>query len=240
MPHPNQSLAHPPLRRPGPSAPAPPPRLPKRPSSFRPPSKNSSAPFLLTDPSSSGLLALLVTVAGSYPADARPFDSEIPPDFLCPRLHAHPSAQPSSSSQAPPSLYWVPCDASEASTYSDSSFPPLVVDYSARPRKKRSRRSVNIADKYEQNSDGRWRKAHSWELYGSTSCAVRCHPPFIPAPSCDVRRSRSAWMPHRQRSPSKTTKSHPRPVRARPQRRLRLRRAPPSLMAGEATSPVMT
>lgn len=238
MPHPKQSLAHPPHHLPGPSAPAALPRLSKRPSRLS--SKNSSAPYSIPDPSSSGLLALLVTVAGSYPVDARPFDSEIPPDFLCPRLHAHPSAQPSSSSQAPPSLYWVPCDASEASTYSHSSFPPLAVDYSARSRKKRSRRSVNIADKYEQNSDGRWRKAHSWELYGSTSCAVRCHPPFSRALSCDVRRFRSAWMPHRQRSPSKTTKSRPRQVWARPQRLLRLRRALPSPMAGEATSLLMT
>ncbi|PIL31539.1 hypothetical protein GSI_06241 [Ganoderma sinense ZZ0214-1] len=170
MPQPKQSLAHPPNHRPSPSAPGTPPRLPKRP--FRLSSKNSPAPSSLRDPSSSGLLALLVTLAGSSSVDGRPFDSEIPPDFLCPRLHAHPSAQPSSSSQAPPSVYWVPCDASEAATYSDSSFPPLAVDYSARPRKKHSRRTANIADKYEQYPDGRWRKAHSWELYGSSSCAI--------------------------------------------------------------------
>lgn len=206
MPQPKPSLAPPLDPSPRPST------LSKR--SFRLSSKSTLAPNTLPDPSSSGLWALLVIVAGSSPVDGRPLDSEIPPDFLCPRLHAHPSAQPSSSSQAPPSLYWVPCAASEAATHSDSSFPPLAVDYSARSRKKRSRRTANIADKYEQYPDGRWRKAGSWELYGSSSCAVRCCPLFVHSPPCDVGRFRSAWMLHRRRYPSKTTRS--RPLRARP------------------------
>ena len=234
MPRPKQSGAPPLDPRPGPSASGA-PSLPERPLRL-----SSSNYISLFDPSSSGHLAVLVTVAGSPPVDGRPFDSEIPPDFLCPRLHTLPSAQPSSSSQAPPSLYWVPCDASEAATYSGSSFPPLAVDYSARPHKKHSRRTVNIADKYEQYPDGRWRKANSWELYGSSSCAVRCHSRSIHVPSRDVCRFRSAWMPHRQRSPSKTTRSRPRLVRARLRHRAQRRPSPTFPMAGAGASPTMT
>ncbi|KAI0639841.1 hypothetical protein C8Q77DRAFT_1152783 [Trametes polyzona] len=139
------------------------PRPPKRPSRLA--TKQSSP-----DPSS-GILALLVTVAGSSSADGRPLDSsDVPPDFLCPRLHAwslpqSASSPPSSSSaaQQQPSWYWEPCDAAEAAAY---------VDIAVRRRKRRPRKtSNNIADKYVQGSDGRWRKADSWELYGSSSCS---------------------------------------------------------------------
>ncbi|KAI0830751.1 hypothetical protein BC628DRAFT_898467 [Trametes gibbosa] len=137
-----------------------PPRAPKRSSRLSP--KLSQPP----DPSS-GLLALLVTVAGSSSADARPLDSQVPPDFLCPHLHAWSLPEPSSSSSAAqklPSWYWEPCDATEAAGY---------VSLTQTSRKRRRSRVPNkIADKYTLGPDGRWRKADSWELYGSSSCSV--------------------------------------------------------------------
>ena len=140
-------------------------RSSKRPSRLAP--KQAASHAALPDPSS-GLLALLVTVAGSSTVDGYPLDADDPPDFLCPRLHAWslPQSHSASSASAPasPSWYWEPCDASEAAAY---------VDLAQRRRKRRTRRSSNIADKYVQGPDGRWRKADSWELYGSTSCAVR-------------------------------------------------------------------
>ncbi|KAI8981230.1 hypothetical protein BD414DRAFT_94047 [Trametes punicea] len=138
-------------------------RSSKRPSRFS--AKQAVSPGSLSDPSS-GFLALLITLAGSASADARPLDSDSPPEFLCPRLHAWslPESQPSSSAApASPSWSWEPCDASEAAAYVDLSFGR---------RKRRTRRSTNIADKYVEGPDGRWRKADSWELYGSSSCAA--------------------------------------------------------------------
>ncbi|KAI0652310.1 hypothetical protein C8Q79DRAFT_89843 [Trametes meyenii] len=144
------------------------PRTPKRAPRLSP--KPDSPHSSLPDPSS-GILALLVTVAGSSSADARPLDSEAPPDFLCPRLHAWSLPQSSAGSSSPqpsPSWYWEPCDAVEAATF---------VDRSVRRRKRRKRvshSSGNIADKYIKGPDGRWRKADSWELYGSSSCSSQC------------------------------------------------------------------
>ncbi|KAI0778617.1 hypothetical protein BD413DRAFT_490010 [Trametes elegans] len=139
-------------------------RPPKRPSRLSP--KRPPPPASIPDPSS-GILALLVTVAGSSSANGYPTSPDAPPDFLCPRLHAWslPDLSSSaSSSQQTPSWYWEPCDSSEAAAYVDLSTP-------VRRRKKRVRRtSFNIADKYIQGQDGRWRKADSWELYGSASC----------------------------------------------------------------------
>ncbi|TBU50073.1 hypothetical protein BD309DRAFT_644058 [Dichomitus squalens] len=151
-----------------PSASRPVPRLPKR--SLRLSSKHSSAPYSFPDPSP-GLLAILVTVAGSSSVDGRPHDSDVPPDFLCPRLHTYSSAQPSASQDTAP-LYREPCDVPEATTSSRSSFTPAPVDLYGRARRKRVRRTANIADKYVQSPDGRWRKADSWQLYGSSSCAA--------------------------------------------------------------------
>ena len=152
------------------------PRPPKRP--IRLSSKHAPAPYSFPGPSS-GFLALLVTAAGSSSVDGRPHDSDIPPDFLCPRLHVLSSAQPFSSSDAA-SVSWEPCDLSQAASYAETSFSPapvdLFADLYARPRKKRFRRTGNIADKYVKSPDGRWRKADSWELYGSSSCAVRLKP----------------------------------------------------------------
>ncbi|OBZ68377.1 Paired amphipathic helix protein pst1 [Grifola frondosa] len=37
-------------------------------------------------------------------------------------------------------------------------------------RRSRTRRSIGIADKYEQGPDGLWRKVYNWSLYGSTIC----------------------------------------------------------------------
>ncbi|KAH9858240.1 hypothetical protein C2E23DRAFT_172810 [Lenzites betulinus] len=152
-------------------------------SSSRRPSRSPKRPARLsskhTQPAdtSSGLLALLVTFAGSSSADARPLDSEVPPDFLCPRLHAWSLPEPASSSSAvqqTPSWYWEPCDATEAANY--------VVLSQTRRKRRRSRVANQIADKYTQGPDGRWRKADSWQLYGSSSC-----PPSgcmdVPAPT---------------------------------------------------------
>ncbi|OJT08500.1 hypothetical protein TRAPUB_683 [Trametes pubescens] len=142
------------------------PRSPKKSARLAP--KQPTQPAALPDPSS-GILALLVTVAGSSSVAAHPLDpldSHVPPEFLCPRLHAWSLSEPSSSSSAAQqshSWYWEPCDASEAASY---------VDLSSRRRKRRTRlTSNNIADKYTQGPDGRWRKADSWELYGSSSCS---------------------------------------------------------------------
>ncbi|KAI0715112.1 hypothetical protein C8Q76DRAFT_448100 [Earliella scabrosa] len=161
----------------------PPPRaFPSRPVSqpskrpIRLSSKPASASNLFPDPSS-GLLALLVTVAGSSPVYGRPLESDIPPDFLCPRLHLRSSSQPIPYSD-PSSWSWEPCDFPQASgsSQSSSSSANALSDQLPRPRKRRVRGgNDNIADKFEQSSDGRWRKVESWELYGSSSCAVRCH-----------------------------------------------------------------
>ena len=148
------------------------PRLSKRPLRLAP--KHAPLPNPFPDPSS-GLLALLVTVAGSSPVDGRPLDSDIPPDFLCPRLHLSPTHSPSAS-QDTPAWYWGPCDdpqSSSASKLAVTSEFLVTQERAARPRRRRVPRN-DIADKYEQSEeDGRWRKADSWELYGSSSCAVR-------------------------------------------------------------------
>ncbi|CDO73182.1 hypothetical protein BN946_scf185007.g237 [Trametes cinnabarina] len=138
------------------------PRSPKRPS--RTSSRHALSPGSLPDPSS-GLLALLVTVAGSSSsADARPLDDshpDSPPDFLCPRLHSWSPSEHTTSSAATPSWVLEPCDASEAAAF---------LELSIKRRRRRTRRGSNIADKYVKGPDGRWRKADSWELYGSSSC----------------------------------------------------------------------
>lgn len=164
-----------------------PPLVPPRPASrqSKPPirlaSKHSPPPNPFPDPSS-GLLALLVTVAGSSSVHGRPLESDIPPDFLCPRLHPRsPSSQ--SPSPDPSSSSWDLCDPSSSSSYSSSSA-DVPSNRHPRPRKKRARGANNIADKYEQSPDGRWRKVDSWELYGSSSCAVRFPPLFL---SCSSR-----------------------------------------------------
>ena len=159
------------------------PPPPSRDSSSRPRQSRNTRPHRLLPKSaqpshsfpdpSSGLLALLVTVAGSAPVHGRPLesDSDVPPDFLCPRLHAR---------AADPFLSQDPSSSSASWDYhhpfSSTQGPSgPVSDQSAQPRRRRFRRGNNIADKYEQSPDGRWRKVESWELYGSSSCAVRFH-----------------------------------------------------------------
>ncbi|KAI0756568.1 hypothetical protein C8Q80DRAFT_42418 [Daedaleopsis nitida] len=143
----------------------------------RRPRKSAAQPRISSnrlDPSP-GLLALLVTVAGSSPAHARPLESEIPPDFLCPRLHQSHQFQPISSAD-PSSSAWAACDQPQASSsakYKSAASPDVLSNPFSSSRKKRARGgSNNIADKYEQSPDGRWRKVDSWELYGSSSCAI--------------------------------------------------------------------
>ncbi|RPD65009.1 hypothetical protein L227DRAFT_607612 [Lentinus tigrinus ALCF2SS1-6] len=164
MPQPSH-LLDPPLH-PDPSSSRPRPPTTKRRTRLSP--KNSHL-YSLSDPSS-GLLALLVTVAGSSSVHGRPLESQsdVPPDFLCPRLYLR-----AADSSSPQDLFSssAPCDFPQPSTSSQSPSGTLP-DQSAQPRKKRSRRGYNIADKYEQSPDGRWRKVDSWELYGSSSCAV--------------------------------------------------------------------
>ncbi|TFK56786.1 hypothetical protein OE88DRAFT_56668 [Heliocybe sulcata] len=93
---------------------------------------------------SSGLLALIATVAGSSSSvDARPLQAA-PLTFLYPFIDNQSLQTPSRTVSAP-----------------DAPFPTPT-------KHQASRRGASLADKYESGTDGRWRKMSEYTLYGST------------------------------------------------------------------------
>ena len=119
---------------------------------------------------SANLLALLATVAASSSsADGRPLSSDAsPPDFLCPFLPPHFLADHTPSPRR------------------DNAWDELYEDdrhHQGAPtptRVRRRRRSGPLPDKYVEGVDGRWRKEHSWTLYGSSYCDVRINMSALP------------------------------------------------------------
>ena len=55
--------------------------------------------------------------------------------------------------------------------------PSIDCDNPTPPLKYRKR--IQLADKFEQGPDGRWRQVDGYTLYGSTVCSVTFHAPFI-------------------------------------------------------------
>lgn len=101
---------------------------------------------------SSGFLSLLATVvSASSIAQGSPIaGQDSPPEFLCPL---------------------VGCDAVEARHQPRSAFDAVPTPTPTRPPHKLRRGGV--PDKYELRADGRWHRAESVTLYGSTMCLVR-------------------------------------------------------------------
>jgi hypothetical protein len=104
---------------------------------------------------SSGVLSLLATIAAaSSTADGSPLTVPLtPPSFLCPFIEHD-------------SCYANTDTSSSASTAKRASvvLPPTPA--------KSKRKVVQIADKFEKDSDGKWRKVDAYTLYGSTICLV--------------------------------------------------------------------
>ncbi|KAG0702742.1 hypothetical protein DFH29DRAFT_920205 [Suillus ampliporus] len=107
-----------------------------------------------TCPSSSVLSILATIAATSQTVDGSPLPLPTsPPTFLCPFIDKE-CIQPRDP---------TPTTTSSSST---STFHPT----SSSSHKKF--KSVQLADKYVQGTDGRWRKADAWTLYGSTCCST--------------------------------------------------------------------
>ncbi|KAL4246969.1 hypothetical protein ABKN59_008494 [Abortiporus biennis] len=108
---------------------------------------------------SSGLLAILATVAASTPTvDGYPISQEAqPPQFLCPFYYSDTTSEPPLASNSA-------CGPQPLTTHYSSS------SSSSTETKRRRKRSSNIPDKYVEGPDGRWRKSTTWSLYGSSYC----------------------------------------------------------------------
>lgn len=126
------------------------------------------APYNSPPRPSSNLIALLATVAASSSAaDGRPLSPDSrPPDFLCPFLSPRfVPDRPSSSRRT------LKVEVAEAAVEEEAE-----EVYGLSPTPTRLRRvgaaAPNVPDKYVEGDDGRWRKEHSWTLYGSTYCDV--------------------------------------------------------------------
>ncbi|KAH7914732.1 hypothetical protein BJ138DRAFT_1170370 [Hygrophoropsis aurantiaca] len=104
---------------------------------------------------SSSLLSILATIAANSPTvDGSPLPVQTaPPTFLCPLIAR---------------------DNIETLTESPVTIPPnagiqQIPDPSPTPKLKKRRQ---IADKYVQGNDSRWRKTDAWTLYGSSCCSI--------------------------------------------------------------------
>ncbi|EGO04418.1 hypothetical protein SERLA73DRAFT_68102 [Serpula lacrymans var. lacrymans S7.3] len=125
------------------------PQAPLRRSPTRPPHVPIIAP-------SSCLLSILATIATAPPAvggSPLPIQTH-PPGFLCPFIERDtvglPDDQPS-----------VALSSDSGITYSEPT-----------PTRKPTKLAREIADKYVQGTDTRWRKTDKWTLYGSTYCST--------------------------------------------------------------------
>ena len=123
----------------------------------------SSRKVPVTSPSPAALAALATISAATVSAVyGHPLDEHPPPpDFLCPSL---------STDCVTESLF-----APSTSTSVSVLHPPSPRRDVATPvpdsKEKRDSRPF-VPAKYEQGTDGRWRKSSSWSLYGSSFCAV--------------------------------------------------------------------
>jgi hypothetical protein len=125
------------------------------------------SPAAIACPSSSVLSILATIAASSQTVDGSPLPLPTsPPSFLCPFID-HVNIRVRST---------IPTTSYSAVTTSSASPTPTF-------------KSAQVADKYVQGPDGRWHKADSWTLYGSTCCA--------PSPdlTVDDTQSTSALVP---------------------------------------------
>lgn len=128
-----------------------------------PPSPNSATvrrqrQFTRRSSPSSIVLSLLATItAASSAVDGSPLlPQNTPPTFLCPSIR---------------------CDVydSDDNIPSPNLIQPSVVHGGAQPGSLKYGKRSQVADKFEQGPDGRWRQADVYTLYGSTICSVGLH-----------------------------------------------------------------
>lgn len=102
---------------------------------------------------SSSLLSILATIAASsHTVDGSPLPQPTPPpSFLCPSIEHH---NIQIRDPTPTTSYTTITASSSATTTTTT-----------------TKSTPQVADKYVQGSDGRWRKAQAWTLYGSTCCS---------------------------------------------------------------------
>lgn len=110
------------------------------------------SPTAIACPSSSVLSILATIAASSQTVDGSPLPLPTsPPSFLCPFIeHDNPRIRD------PTTSYSSITTSSTSSTTTAS----------------HTQSTPQVADKYVQESDGRWYKADAWTLYGSTCCST--------------------------------------------------------------------
>ena len=136
------------------------PNSSKRGSLPRPPTRRRR-PFTRRSPvasPSSSVLSLLATItAASSAVDGSPLVAQnTPPTFLCPSIRS--DVYDNDNNIPSPNL-----------------IQPSVGHGGAQPGSLKDRKRLQVADKFEQGPDGRWRQADVYTLYGSTICSVGLH-----------------------------------------------------------------